>query len=273
MQYHKKEIPKGNGKTRTLYIVSKADRAKLKEHVPMTEEAARHACPPRVVHGFWPNRSCVTNAQAHVGYHYSVCMDLMDFFDHCTQEKMSAAWRPPSVAIPAFLEGAARQGLPTSPAVSNICAAEMDWVIVELCKRWGDVVYTRYADDLTFSCNSPQRVKDILKEIPKIVAEHDFQVNESKTKVQCAKAGRRIITGVAVDDQGVRPTRRAKRKARAAAYKAARRKNPHYRHRAAGLAEWCKCKPPRLGKKARKKMEIASPEEGIRIAARAAQFA
>jgi hypothetical protein len=223
-------------------------------------------------------------------------MDLTDFFDHCTPAMVpptafgtvpdavpfQQSNYPHSTALSVWIEGAARQGLPTSPAISNVCAARMDWAIVDRCQRWATlkpagwkdpVVYTRYADDLTFSCNGRGRVREILAEIPGIIKACGFKVNESKTKVQCAKAGRRIITGVAVDDQGVHPTRRAKRKARAAAYKAARRTNPHYKHRAAGLAEWCKCKPPRLGKKARKAMENVSPEEGIQIAAKAARFA
>lgn len=51
--------------------------------------------------------------------------------------------------------------------------------------------------------------------IPKIVSEFGFVINPTKTHLQCAKAGRRIITGVAVDKFGVYPTREVKRRLRA----------------------------------------------------------
>jgi RNA-directed DNA polymerase len=277
--YTVRKIPKGNGKFRTIYVPSEAYREALRKAIPALEEAALQICPPGVVHGFWPGRSCVSNAQQHVGYEYTVCFDLADFFDSCVlpsrdDDVHSAIFRAilRNVDSPLTLDGAFRQGLPTSPAACNVTAAPMDHEFVALCERFGDIVYTRYADDLTFSCRTRQRVEDILAEIPTIVKRHGFTLNQAKTKIQCARAGRRIITGVAVDDNGVHPTRKAKRRLRAARHKAKGKTNPHYAHRAAGLSEWCKVNPPRLGKKARHAMEGVDTTEALRIAANAARF-
>lgn len=83
--------------------------------------------------------------------------------------------------------------------------------------RFTNFVYTRYADDLAFSFNFPDVVEMLMREVPRIVEKHGFRINPSKTHLQCAKAGRRIITGVAVDS-GVHPTREIKRRIRAAAH-------------------------------------------------------
>jgi len=79
-------------------------------------------------------------------------------------------------------------------------------------------VYTRYADDLTFSCNSEAVAARILKEIPTLAAAHGFKINTAKTTRQHARAGHRIVTGIAATPSGILPTRQARRKLRAASH-------------------------------------------------------
>ena len=174
-------------------------------------------------------------------------------------------------------DAACRQGLPTSPAAANICFAKCDWAILKALEIGGvKAVYSRYADDLTFSVMTREDVDGILGNIPKIIAEFGFVLNERKTHVQYAGAGRRIITGVAVDETGVYPTRKSRRRLRAAKHKmtlpAKYGVALHRKHRAAGLAEWCRCKMPMYGKKAREEIK-AKPDEALLIAAKARQFA
>jgi hypothetical protein len=234
-------IPKPNGKVRTIYAPSPGESRFLRDQwLPVLENIQRKVCLPRVVHGFVKGKSPVTNAMAHRNKQITVSMDLVNFFDSVTEDKLT--WVVPfGVMLGILVDGAARQGLPTSPSAANIAAAPMDQQILRWCKRQGPgVVYTRYADDLTISFNEEATVSTCLEEIPKIIAAHGFAVAKHKTRVQYAKAGRRIVTGVAVDST-VHPTRRAKRRLRAAMHQGST-------FRSRGLAEWCMVKLPKAAR-------------------------
>jgi len=73
-------IPKGNGKFRTIYVPNKQEKAHLRSLVWKIADRAEKACPKEVPHGFMRKRSPVTNAQAHVGHEFTLTMDLRDFF-------------------------------------------------------------------------------------------------------------------------------------------------------------------------------------------------
>lgn len=228
-------ISKRNGKYRTIYAPDPEEMRAYRDLLPALLEIAKTHCPDEVVHGFMPGRSPITNAAAHVGYDHTVCFDLEDFFDTVT-------WRHLLGLIPEDLvekvtyDGAARQGLPTSPLVSNIAASTLDKRLLTFTKPRG-IVYTRYADDLTFSTNDQAVLPDLDLQVRLSVDDCRFRLNHKKTRVQHARAGRRIITGVGVDDSGLHPTRKVRRRLRAATHK-------RHRASAAGLREWCKLKPP-----------------------------
>jgi len=115
-------IKKTSGKTRTIYAPSQEDPAALRAILPDLEDIQRKVCIPRIVHGFVKDRSPVTNAMAHRGRQFTLCLDLSSFFDSVTRDKID--WVvPPSILDKILYEGAARQGLPTSPAAANIAAA------------------------------------------------------------------------------------------------------------------------------------------------------
>lgn len=227
-------IPKGNGKIRTVYAPDKEEKEHLQSLIPALTKIARARCNPQVVHGFMPGRSPLTNALPHVGFDYTLSMDLKDFFDTVLITHVMDVI-PPELLADVMKYGAARQGLPTSPIVANIAAAPMDWdFVAELDEG---VVYTRYADDLSFSFNDQNKIGLIASLACVLTKKYKFVINEAKTRVQCAKAGRRVITGVAVDDSRAYPTRAVRRKLRAARHQG----NPGSR---AGLTEWCKLKLP-----------------------------
>lgn len=224
------KIPKGNGKFRTIYAPDAQQKNALRVLVHSLNERGKAACPH--AHGFLPGRSPVTNAKAHVGRMFSVVFDLKDFFD-TVKPSMVADCEPIC-----FVDGAARQGLPTSPAVANLAAAGMD---ADLAAAFPDCVFTRYADDLTFSTDCAERCRVLLLVVPLIVREHGFCINDSKTHTLCAKAGRRVITGVAVGESDIQVPRHIRRNIRAALHQGNTRS-------ARGLQEWEKLKPPVEGK-------------------------
>ena len=84
-----------------------------------------------------------------------------------------------------------------------------------LCGALGATwTYTRYADDLTFSCREENAdVGRLLKAIEKIVGAEGFRINAEKTAVMRAP-GRQVVTGLLVGDE-IRLSRRDLRRLRA----------------------------------------------------------
>lgn len=89
-------------------------------------------------------------------------------------------------------------GAPSSPMITNFVMYSFDCMMADWCKKM-DIVYTRYADDITFSTKR----KDILFLVPKIVRRNlrktvpGLSINESKT-IYSSKAHNRHVTGVTI---------------------------------------------------------------------------
>lgn len=93
------------------------------------------------------------------------------------------------------------QGAPTSPVITNIVCQRLDYLLSGVAKRFG-LKYSRYADDITFSSmhNVYQPQSEFLKELHRIIAEQNFHIKESKTRLQ--KDGyRKEVTGLLVNDK------------------------------------------------------------------------
>lgn len=263
------KIPKRNGKFRTIYMPNPHEQERLDRFLSiLTASSMLNQLILPCQHGFVRGRNPVTNAMAHRGFKYSLCFDLSDFFDTVTVDMVAnliQSYFTVGEMDLMFPDGSARQGLPTSPFLANLAAGPMDEEILGLQKRGRlgfNFVYTRYADDLTFSTNDSQLCASLMRSIPLIVANHKFRINHNKTKWQCASQGRRIITGIAVDNK-VHPTREMRRRLRAARHQLSHgitRRNlvklldgkpmppggPRYmlHGQVEGLGEWVKCKVP-----------------------------
>jgi hypothetical protein len=93
------------------------------------------------------------------------------------------------------------QGAPTSPVITNIVCQKLDYLLTGVANRFG-LVYSRYADDITFSSmhNVYQPESEFLKELHRIIAEQNFHIKESKTRLQ--KDGyRKEVTGLLVNEK------------------------------------------------------------------------
>ena len=93
------------------------------------------------------------------------------------------------------------QGAPTSPVLTNIVCQKLDFLLTAVAKRFG-LKYSRYADDITFSSmqNVYQPESEFLKELNRIIAEQNFHIKESKTRLQ--KEGyRKEVTGLLVNEK------------------------------------------------------------------------
>lgn len=170
--------------------------------------------------GFTEERSVVTNADMHKGHNYVFNIDLKDFFPSIHQARIwkrlqlkPLLFKQPIANVVAGLcsmkekmeDGSVRyvlpQGAPTSPIITNMICDNLDRRLAGLAKRFG-VVYSRYADDITFSSmhNVYHPSGEFIKELRRIVESQGFIMNEDKTRLQ-KKGSRQEVTGIIVSDK------------------------------------------------------------------------
>jgi len=87
------------------------------------------------------------------------------------------------------------QGAPTSPMIANIIAIKLDNRFQGLAEKLG-FSYSRYADDLTFSSDSPYKLPSI-EFIRKIIEKEGFFINDKKTCL-LKKGMKQFVTGLTV---------------------------------------------------------------------------
>lgn len=176
-------------------------------------------------HGFVPLRSIVTNAQPHIGKMVVINMDLKDFFPTVGYPRIKGLFsnqgygeevstllalicsEPETQTVEMdgqryFIHSKQRflpQGAPTSPAISNIICYRLDKRLQGLAKKYG-FVYTRYADDLTFSSQDIDKIMPLLNWVKATVTEEGFVVHPEKTRIM-HQGVRQEVTGIVVNDQ------------------------------------------------------------------------
>lgn len=108
------------------------------------------------------------------------------------------------------------QGAPSSPMLANLTMCEADADLTKAAESFG-MVYTRYADDLTFSTskNSFDRndATALIKLIYRILGRFGLVPNLAKTQVVPPRA-KKIVLGLLVDQSTPRLTREFKNKMR-----------------------------------------------------------
>lgn len=171
--------------------------------------------PKPSTHGFVLGRSIVTNAKMHSKQRYVFNVDLKDFFPSINFGRV----RGLLMARPYELDPRAAtvlaqiccfnnklpQGAPTSPIVSNMICAKMDSQLQRLAKKHR-CLYSRYADDITFSTSMPTFPKAIARtntagqievgdELFRVITENGFTVNSNKIRLQ-PRNHRQEVTGL-----------------------------------------------------------------------------
>ncbi|MDP4332180.1 reverse transcriptase family protein [Curtobacterium sp. A7_M15] len=231
-------------------------------------------------HGFVGGRSVVSGAAAHTGRQVVVTADLTSFFASVTAPTVYGVFRSTGFAEPLAhvltgvcthrvpvhvlgampdggrpeerqaLRGMLReahlpQGAPTSPALANTALRHLDARLA----GWAasvDAVYTRYADDLTFSGDDrlAARPDAFLRGVDRIVTEQGLRLNPSKTRVR-RRGSRQSVTGVVVNER-TSPGRREVDRLHAILHNAAehgpasqnRRGHPDFRAHLLGRIGW-----------------------------------
>lgn len=211
--YIEHKIPKKSGGLRILHEPKPELKALQKRVLRWLQ--ARGLNGGKRSHAFERGKSIATHARLHVGKRVVLRLDLADFFgttsskmllEALVREKVSKEYAEEIVGI-CSLDGYLPQGAPASPLLANIAARRMDLRLAALAKSRG-AVYSRYADDLTFSSDDAELNK-VIPAIDHIVSECGYSLNRKKTLVM--RCGRRqLVTGLVVNEElnAPRQTRR-----------------------------------------------------------------
>lgn len=161
------------------------------------------------------------NAAAHKQSRYLLKLDLENFFNSISNHLFWRVWAS-TMPLPTDTDKKHLEnllfwcpskttggslilsiGAPSSPLVSNFFMYQFDCAISKICTE-KNIVYTRYADDLTFSTNH----KDILFELPLLIKKQlvilfgdSIRINRKKTTYS-SKAHNRHITGITINNSG-----------------------------------------------------------------------
>lgn len=235
--YQEVSIPKRRGEYRVICIPGDELAERLDDYKLYLAQVLQESIRPDVSYGFETGKNCALMALQHIGFRYTLSIDLKNFFDHVTVDKIPTKL-PQSLVTDCFVNGRAPQGFSTSPFLANLAAITMDTKIVDRLAIYDSLVYTRYADDLVVSFDDHSKYREIKRSVIQEVVASGFVVNERKTRLQSADNGRRIITGIGVDDFGIYPTRKTLKKLRAAGHQ----NNINSKH---GLTAWSKCTLPK----------------------------
>ena len=152
-------------------------------------------------------RNVVANAKKHCGRDYLLNLDLADFFHQVKQADVRAIFTGPPFRFSDKIAGTLTRlttyrgrlpmGAPTSPVLSNLAARKLDDALIGLAER-NDWVYTRYADDLSFSATTDFSAAGLLA-IREAVHASGFTVNERKWRA-FGPADVKIVTGLVVSE-------------------------------------------------------------------------
>lgn len=144
------------------------------------------------------------NARYHSQTLYGVAIDLKDFFPSITAEKVYTLFS--NIGYDNFaatiltnictLDNKLPQGSVCSPAISNIVCITLDKRLIGLCEKRG-IRFTRYADDMYFSCDDKALLLKNFPIIKKIIEAEGFTLNEKKVHFH-TPSNRKRITGVTV---------------------------------------------------------------------------
>ncbi len=205
--YRRFQVPKRGGGSRRIAApngrlkwVQRRIRRRLLARLPL------HPCAT----GFRAGCSIVTNAAVHAGRAVVLRMDIREFFASTTARRVrryfrAIGWGADAAALLVrltTLDGGLPQGAPTSPALSNLVNYGLDARLAGMAlhlrrvqggARTGSlrssppaseasIVYTRYADDLTFSFGSDDReaVAAVIRLTKRILGEHGYRLHHRR---------------------------------------------------------------------------------------------
>jgi RNA-directed DNA polymerase len=216
-RYKVYEIKKRNGKgtrviahpSKELKYIQRHITSLLRQHIPIHEASLAYES----------GKGIKLNAQKHCKNQYLLKLDFENFFPSILPTHLINIAKKNGLdlsqddiyILTQALFWKAREsdhlclsiGAPSSPFISNAIMYNFDQEITDICNQMG-VIYTRYADDISFSTDSPNVLYKIVGIVEKSLELHTYKtvkINKNKT-VNASKKHNRHVTGVTITNEG-----------------------------------------------------------------------
>lgn len=179
-------------------------------------------------HGFERGRSIVTAARPHARRAVVLRLDVQDFFASTRSERVSSyfrriGWGAEAATLLTTLcthRGGLPQGAPTSPRLSNLLNFRLDARLSALARRYG-AVYTRYADDMTFSFDADEHesIVSVIQTTEKALQDEGYRLHTGRKLRVLRPHMRQTVAGLVVNEHVALP-RATRRRLRAIEHRA-----------------------------------------------------
>ena len=206
--YKTKLIPKRNGNLReisipsyTLHIVQRWILVEILNKLLPSDRAMAFRKGKNFGHK--------QNAYYHANTLYGLAIDLKDFFPSITANKVYTIFSglgyndfaSTILTNLCTLEGKLPQGSTCSPALSNLACITLDKRLIGLCEKRG-IRYSRYADDMYFSCDDKVLLLKNFPIITRIIEDEEFTLNQKKIHFH-TPSNKKQITGITVSPTNI----------------------------------------------------------------------
>jgi len=200
------EVPKKSGGSRTI---AEPGRKLKAVQAWVLREILGPLRVSRACKGFEKRQSILDNALPHSRANAILCLDIEDFFPSVNVSRIYRIFRligynrttAGLLTSLCTLGGSLPQGAPSSPKLANLACLRLDARLLGYAGKRG-IVYTRYADDLTFSAFSTVVLTRARWCIKQIVRDEGFALNERKARI-AGPSRRRCVTGLVLSKAGV----------------------------------------------------------------------
>jgi RNA-directed DNA polymerase len=228
--YVRFQVPKRSGGTRNI----SHPRPALKSvQYWILENILRTLRTTSSSYGFERGSRIRAHAAQHVGASAILALDIRDFFGSVSVARVTTVFRVAGynrkvasvLARLCTFRGTLPQGSPTSPKLANLTCYRMDTRLAALSDA-RQIVYTRYADDMSFSAKSPVPLIKTKNLIVNIIRECGFRVNGKKTRLLGSR-GALLVTGLVVGETDVGIGRERLRMLRAQIHRAGLAQDHH----------------------------------------------
>jgi RNA-directed DNA polymerase len=209
-------LPKKSGGSRVIRaprVFLKTVQTYILQNILQLPE--EHPC----AYGFTKGKGAYRNATQHLAMPHVWNTDIVQFFPSISATKVqelfvrigfrkNVSWMLASLCT---YQRKLPQGAPTSPRLSNLIFLPVDLQLQEIASQY-NCIYTRYADDLTYSSISPIP-RALFEAVGEILLSAGFLLNISKTRLRGPNSPR-YVTGYVVNEK-IQPDRTARRILRA----------------------------------------------------------